>query len=124
MWWGGGQGGGTWNWTANPALQYRAVPNRQAADYYTTSAPRNFWTQAGQAASGGNAAFEDFWGRNFDRYFAQYTAANEQDKNLLFPDWLNGNVANDINTQFQLQAPGARGIDRRLYDPGRFDTSY
>lgn len=124
MWWGNNVGGGAWDWAANPAAQYRPVTDRNKADYYSFANPRSFWNQAGQAAGGGSSQFEDFWNSNFDKYLAQFTAANEKDKNVLFPDWLTGKVATDINNQFQFQTPQARGIDRRLYDAGRFDTSY
>lgn len=119
--------GGQGRWWAGSGLDpVRKITSENDKDYYTDIDPRAYWGQIGQLFSGGNSAFEDFWNRNYDRYMQQYLRDVEsgEGQNISFPDWVTGAKGNEISAQFQLQAPQARGIDRRLYDPGRFDTSY
>ena len=117
-------GGGGW-WNADPSARIRDVGDDMGA-YYTQDNPRAFWGQAGQKVAGGNRMFENFWNQNFDRYMQQYLqdAEKSENQNMTLDDWLTGKQAGQINTEFQLQAPQARGVDSRLYDKGRFDTSY
>ena len=120
-----GSGGPQW-WNADPTKPIRALTNENDKKFYTDDDPRAFWKQAGQAVSGGNRQFESFWEQNYDRYMAQYLKDVELGggQNMFFPDWVTGKIANDVNTQYQLAPAAARGIDSRLYDPGRFDTRY
>lgn len=119
----GGQG--NW-WTGGGNTPIRPLTDPTMGAYYTQDNPMAFWRQAGQMFSGGNSPFESFWNQNFDRYMARFLqdAEKSENKNLTLDQWLTGGMGNEIATQFQLQAPQQRGIDRRLYDPGRFDTSY
>lgn len=116
--------GNWWNGPLNTPIRPLSDPSLGA--YYTQDNPMAFWRQAGQMYSGGNQGFEQFWNQNYDRYMARYLqdAEQSQNKNLTFDQWLTGGVGNEIAQRYALQAPGARGIDKRLYDPGRFDTSY
>lgn len=124
-------GGGKTNWWAgNGSDPVRPLGDPTLGAFYTPgqegSNPTAFWRQVGQMFSGGDTNFEDFWNKNYDRYMPRYLqdAEKSQNKNLTFDQWLTGDMGNEIAAQYQLQSPAARGIDRRLYDPGRFDTSY
>lgn len=97
--------------------------------YYTNSDPQSFYTQAIQQVTGNDLQSRDFLARMFPTIWANYLNAasvyrQQGGGDLLFPDYLTGDVVRQAFQQYQIQAPQARGIDPRLYDAGRFDTSY
>jgi hypothetical protein len=110
-------------WTGTDPIRNVGVPTKP---YYTNQDPRAFWGQIGQQVAGGNSVFENYWNQNFDKYHQQFlqSAEGQENMNNQFPDWVTGNVAGKVQQGFLLQDARQRGIDSRLYDKGRFDTSY
>ena len=108
-----------WNTSAAPTRQV----GTEYKPYYTNENPRAYWGQVGQGFGMG-ATFEDFWNRNYDKYQQQFLQWAEGKPDAQFPDFVTGALGDQVKRDFALQAPQARGIDPRLYDKGRFDTSY
>lgn len=108
-------------WTGTDPIR---TVEEQYKPFYTNEDPRAFWGQVGQQVTGGNDFFRDYWNRNYDKYQQQFLRASEGKPDAQFPDWVTGNVAGQVQQGFLLQDARQRGIDSRLYDRGRFDTSY
>lgn len=116
------------NWGSYGGNPVRPISDQEMKGFYTPGIPGNqyqsYLNQVGQQLGGMSAPWESFWQSHYDDMLAQYYQAAEQNKNLMLPDWLTGDVAQKFKAMYELQAPQARGIDPRLYDRGRFDTSY
>jgi hypothetical protein len=92
--------------------------------FYTHDDPQSYWQQVGKVVGGNDLQFQAFWNQMYPSLHAQYLHDAEGNKGLLFPDWLTGDKAKGIVQQYQIQPQALRGIDSRLSDKGRFDTSY
>ncbi len=112
------------NWWSGGTAPIRPIADRGIGAYYTNDSPRTFWTQVGQEVGGGNMYWTNFWDNYYNQARAQYEKDSEGNINLQFPDWVTGQVADKALSAYQLLDPTQRGIDRRKYDPGRFDTGY
>jgi len=107
----------------NPSDPLRSLDALTKA-YYTNENPGAYWQQVANQQAGGNQNWSDYYQRHFSQYMAEYLKAAEQNQNLQFPDWVTGNVANQVNQGFQLQAPELRNLDYRRTDAGRFNAGY
>lgn len=115
-------------WQQNPTAPLRLIASAEDKPFYTPGVPGNhatdFWQQVGQMVAGGNKNFLDFWNANYNRVEAMFWKAAEENKQLQFPDFVTGQIAQMIMDDYESLPPQQRGINSALYDKGRYDTRY
>jgi hypothetical protein len=119
---GGVQNEPWWQGYAGGDQSYYRTPTDVNKIYYDKDPQAAWWQYAEDTGYG--KQFQNYVANNYERYMSRFKALAEANPDMHLTDFLTKGLGQQIYNEFQLQAPEARGVNARLYDPGRFNAQF